>query len=342
MNRMLIDWMERGRLPDGLIRVGIRSLLRQRLKQAKQAADDGTEQRFISSLSEQPIACDTDKANEQHYEVPAAFYETVLGPRLKYSSCLWPDQVTTLQQAEEEMLRLTCERADIQDGMDVLELGCGWGSLSIWMAEHYPEARIKAVSNSGSQKAFIDAAAARRGLTNLEVNTADMNDFQHDPGAFDRVVSVEMFEHMRNYPVLMERIAGWLYPDGKLFVHIFCHREHTYPFETQDATDWMGQYFFTGGLMPAESLLSHFHEHLQVEAQWAVNGVHYAETLLAWLRRMDEQRDVLMPLFEKTYGADDAARWFQRWRVFFMACEELFRFRHGSEWFVTHQLFRRR
>lgn len=340
MNSLLIDWMERGWLPDTLVRVGIRKLLRRRLNEAKQTARDGTEQQFIASLSEQPIACETDKANEQHYEVPSAFYEAVLGPRLKYSSCLWPDQVTTLPEAEDEMLRLTCERAEIQDGMNVLELGCGWGSLSLWMAQQYPNVQITAVSNSSSQKAFIDAAAARQGLANLTVITADMNAFEHAPDTFDRVVSVEMFEHMRNYAMLMERIAGWLRADGKLFVHIFCHREYTYPFETKDATDWMGKYFFTGGLMPAESLLSRFNEHLVVENKWSVNGVHYAETLLAWLRRMDEQRDTLTPFFVETYGKEDAARWFQRWRVFFMACEELFRFGKGEQWFVTHQLFR--
>ena len=333
----VIDGMERGWLPDSAIRFGIRRLLKRRLQKISAPAAKSDEARFVDSLRSGPIAVQTEKANEQHYEVPAPFFETVLGPRLKYSSCYWPEGVDELGMAEEQMLALTAERADLQDGQDILELGCGWGSLTLWMAEHLPQARITAVSNSHSQRAFIMERARARNLAHVDVITADMNDFATE-NRFDRVVSVEMFEHMRNYEVLLERIAQWLTPAGKVFVHIFCHRAHSYPFQAEGTYDWMARYFFTGGLMPAEDLLPRFNQHLHTVDQWRVNGVHYARTLRAWLDRMDAQRSALMPVFEEVYGVSDAPRWFQRWRVFFIACEELFAFQGGNEWFVTHLL----
>ena len=333
-----IELMERGWLPDTLVRFGIRRLLAKRIDEINGKDSSEAESEFVQSLREGPVAQHTGKANEQHYEVPSDFFLRVLGPRLKYSSCIWPVGTRTLGEAEEHMLRLTCERAELSDGMDILELGCGWGSLTLWMAEQYPNARITAVSNSHSQREFIEKRAADRNLINVRVITADMNDFAiHE--SFDRVVSVEMFEHMRNYHVLLERIAGWLKLDGKLFIHIFCHREHTYPFETDGDDDWMGRYFFTGGLMPAEHLLNTFDDHLKVESQWRVNGIEYAKTLRAWLDISDQERPDLIRLLKSVYGETEGARWLQRWRVFFMACEELFAYRKGSEWFVTHILF---
>jgi cyclopropane-fatty-acyl-phospholipid synthase len=336
-----IDLMERGLLPDAVVRHGIRRLLKKRIDEINSPAGLQAEAAFIASLSEAPVAVQTDKANEQHYEVPTSFFQLVLGPHMKYSSCIWPETVKTLAEAEEAMLALTCERAGLADGMQILELGCGWGSLSLWMAEHYPKARITAVSNSHSQRTFIQEQARTKSLNNLNVITADMNEFDGATGPYDRVVSVEMFEHMRNYHTLLERIASWLKPDGKLFVHIFCHKERTYPFETTGEDDWMGKYFFTGGLMPAEKLLNTFDAHLRMEQQWAVSGIDYARTLRAWLDLMDAKRDQVMPILTQVYGAAEGGRWFHRWRVFFMACEELFAYHEGNEWFVTHLLLAR-
>lgn len=335
---MLIEAIERRWVPDRVTRWGIRQLLRKRLKDVTSASGLAAEQSFIASLKDAAIAEQTAKANEQHYEVPAEFFTTVLGPRLKYSSCYWPDGVDNLAAAEEAMLKLTCERAGLVDGQHILELGCGWGSLTLWMAQQYPKARITAVSNSHSQRAFILDRAKERGLDNISVITADMNDFETDADTYDRVVSIEMFEHMRNYPRLLERIHSWLKPDGACFVHIFCHRERTYPFETAGEYSWMARYFFTGGQMPAEKLLSRFSDHLKVEQQWKVDGIHYAKTLLAWLHIMDAKEAEVLPMLKKVYGDQDGARWFQRWRLFFMACEELFRYRRGTEWYVTHML----
>jgi len=332
-----IALMERGFAPDNLVRLGIRRLLAQRLQIEQQQL--AQRQSFIQMLANDPIALHTDKANEQHYEVPAEFFQLIMGRHLKYSACYWPEGVETLDQAEAAMLALSCERARLQDGQAILELGCGWGSLSLWMAEHYPNARIVAVSNSQLQREFIQARCAERGLGNLSVITADMNDFSIDQ-RFDRVVSVEMFEHMRNYPLLLARIAGWLRPGAELFVHVFSHRDYTYPFETEGEDNWMGRYFFTGGLMPSRALLTQFQNDLSLAEQCHFNGQHYQRTCEAWLRNQDRHKAEIMALFQATYGPE-AARWFQRWRVFFMACAELFAYKGGEEWGVSHYRFTR-
>ena len=337
-----INLMERGLLPDSVVRRGIRLLLQRRLRDESSGDTEVERERqreFFATLRKSPLAVETGAANEQHYELPPAFFSQVLGPRRKYSSCLYPDGVTTLAGAEEAMLDLTCRRAGLEDGMDILELGCGWGSLTLWMAEKYPAARIMAVSNSASQHEFIESVCREKGLGNVLIVTADMNYFSTD-SCFDRVISVEMFEHMRNYAELLRRISGWLKPEGRLFVHIFCHHDLAYFFETEGEGNWMGRYFFTGGLMPADHLLFYFNDHLRVEEHWRVNGRHYQRTCDDWLKLQDARREQIMPILRDSYG-DQAELWFQRWRVFFMACAELFGYNDGNEWFVGHYLLKK-
>ena len=340
---LAIRLAEKGLLPDPLVRTGIRGLLRQHLRQESGPIPDADRlrlERLVSELRRSPIALEVDAANDQHYELPAAFFQRILGRHLKYSGCYWPDGISTLDDAEQAMLELTTERAGIEDGMEILELGCGWGSLSLWIAERYPRCRIQAVSNSRDQRLSIESVCRQRGLTNLDVVTADMNDFSTER-RFDRVVSVEMFEHMRNYEKLLARIHSWLRPDGKLFVHIFCHHHLAYPFEVDGQADWMARYFFTGGLMPSEELLLRFQRDLQLEQRWRVNGRHYEKTARAWLANLDAARTDIRELFARVYGPDQSRRWLERWRLFFLACAELFGYNDGEEWLVAHYLFRR-
>lgn len=335
---MIIRLAESGLVPDFLVRGGIRHLLGKRLAQEQQHEADP--EALLRTLSQGPIAVAQDEANEQHYEVDSRFYEQVLGPHLKYSSGLWPAGCEALADAEAAMLALSCERAELADGQEILELGCGWGSLTLWMGARYPGSRITAVSNSATQKEWIMARAAERGLDNVRVITADVTVFQPEQ-TFDRVVSVEMFEHMRNHRELMRRVHDWLKPGGKLFVHIFCHRNLTYLFETEGESNWMGRYFFTGGMMPSYDWLPRCADRLSLEDRWAVNGTHYGKTLEAWLVLADRKRRTLIPLLEECYGAGQGKLWLQRWRMFFMACAELFNYGDGKEWFVGHYLFRR-
>ena len=336
-----IKAIERGWVPDSWTRRAVRRLCRKRLTESARDCANGVMESSREQLRTGPIACVPEVANQQHYEVPAAFFQRVLGPNLKYSCCYFSNAGTTLADAEQEALRQTCQRAEIADGQRILELGCGWGSLSLWMASKFPNSQIVAVSNSSSQRQFIERQRTVRGLKNLQIVTDDMNDFVPDSPAFDRVVSVEMFEHMWNYERLLARIAEWLGPDGKLFVHIFCHAKFAYPFLTDGATNWMGQHFFSGGIMPSQNMFEHFRRDLLVEQQFHWNGGHYRQTLEQWLVNMDDQRDEIMTIFTKVYGEREAIVWFNRWRMFFIACAELFGFRDGDEWFVSHYLLRR-
>jgi len=349
---LALGLLERDRLPDVLIRAGIRRLLRQRLRREDAGSPEAQAARhaaLVAFLKASPIAINTADANAQHYELPGEFFEAVLGPRLKYSCGYYElgdarasgaiAGGATLAGAEAAMLELTCRRARLADGERILELGCGWGSLTLYMAERYPAARIVAVSNSHGQRLAIEARARARGLANVEVLTCDANHLEFAaPGKFDRVVSVEMFEHMRNYERLLGRIASWLRPGGTLFVHLFAHREYAYPFEVESADDWMARWFFTGGLMPSVGLLGAFQRDLRLTEQWQVDGRHYERTANDWLANMDRARDALRPVLAATYGPGEVTRWWVRWRVFFMACAELFGFAGGREWLVAHYL----
>ena len=315
------------------------------MKEERQDGREGAAERkmaFVQELRGMPVAINTADANEQHYEVPAEYFLKCLGPRLKYSSCLYPEgsswSSTPLQAAEDAMLELYCKRAELADGQSFLELGCGWGSLCLFLAERFPRSTVVAVSNSNSQREHIMGEARRKGLGNLEVITADLVDFApegHGSAAYDRVLSVECFEHMKNYEVLFERIHGWLRPGGKAFLHVFSHREFCYHYE---GDDWMTQHFFSGGTMPSHDLFLYFAGRLRVEGHWWVNGRHYAKTLRAWLARMDAAKPALWPLFERVYAAAGARRWWNYWRVFYLACEELFALGGGDEYGVTHIL----
>jgi cyclopropane-fatty-acyl-phospholipid synthase len=338
-----LGWIEQGRVPDSVVRAGIRRLCNVRLAEIEagdaEAACRRTEA-FVASMDAGPIAPLPRLANEQHYEVPADFFAIALGPHRKYSSAWWPEGAGDLGQAESAALSLTCARAELRDGQTILELGCGWGSLTLWMAAHYPQSTITAVSNSHSQREWIEAEAARRELANVRVITADMNAFE-PAGRFDRIVSVEMFEHMRNWRELFARLHGWLADDGRFFMHVFCHRSVPYAFEDRGPSDWMSRHFFSGGMMPSDGLPLRFQDRLMLRGQWRWNGRHYERTANAWLANVDARRAEALTVLASVYGEADAALWLQRWRVFFMACAELFGYRGGQEWWISHYLFSR-
>jgi cyclopropane-fatty-acyl-phospholipid synthase len=304
--------MEKGLIPDPAIRYGIRKLCKERLQSLEQSSlelEQKSASAYIHALTKSPIAIHTQAANEF------------------------------------KSLEITMERAELKDGMNILELGCGWGSLTLAMAKKFPRSTITALSNSAPQREWIESEAKRRGFKNIRVvtrNIAEVDDLSAEFGAFDRVVSVEMFEHLRNYEALFTRLSNWLKDDGKLFVHIFTHKVYSYFFETDGEDNWMGRYFFTGGQMPAHHLLAHFQKDLVLEEQWAWDGTHYSKTSEAWLDRLDANRDEVSRIFKSVYGDADAEIWVQRWRVFFMSCAELFGYRDGTEWGVSHYRFCKR
>lgn len=336
--------LEKGLLPDSTIRWGMRRLLAQKLADEAKDGLEGGYHRLMGLMHHMqgaPIAVNTKEANEQHYELPTAFFQYCLGKNLKYSSCYFRKGDECLDQAEDDMLAITCERADLRDGQHILELGCGWGSLSLFMAARYPHAKITGVSNSKTQKAFIDDMAQQRGLKNLTIITCDMNEFTtHE--RFDRAVSVEMFEHMRNWKALLAKVASFLKAEGKLFIHIFTHREYAYLYDHTDEGDFIGKYFFTGGIMPSDHLMLYFQDDLRLEEHWRVNGTHYGKTAAWWLRNMDAHKENIMPILRNTYGAKDALKWWNYWRIFYMACEELWNYADGNEWIVSHYRFHKR
>ena len=375
-----VEWMARGLLPDPLVRFGIRQRLARRLARERAGSLEArTERRrqLLTLLRESRIAIHTGAANRQHYEVPAEFFELVLGSHLKYSCALWntenkdgkateerslprnrtkapsgpgsqdrgalkrpgtPGHATPLDHAESRMLETYCQRADLRDGQSILDLGCGWGSFSLYAAPRFPGSRFSAVSNSHGQRRFIESKMVELGITNLEVVTCDVNEFLPDR-TFDRIVSVEMFEHMRNYRELLGRISNWLRPEGRLFVHIFTHRDSPYLFEPEGDDEWMARNFFTGGIMPSDDLLLHFQDDLRIVDHWWVDGRHYEQTANAWLARMDAARPRIEEIFSEVYGPTRVRLWWVNWRLFFLACSELWGFRGGSEWIVSHYLF---
>ncbi|MGP1718157.1 MAG: SAM-dependent methyltransferase [Methylophilus sp.] len=332
---------EKGWLPDLLIRKGIQKLCQSRLDEILDNDCESAQSaliQFIEQMQTSDIAPLPEKANAQHYEIPAAFYQYCLGAHRKYSSCYWHVETGTLDEAEQLALSQTCAHALIQDGQQILELGCGWGSLTLWMARHYPNATITGVSNSASQRDYILQQASLLGLANVNIITADMNVFDTEQ-TFDRIVSVEMFEHMRNYQVLYAKVARWLKADGLFFKHIFVHRHAAYAFDVKADDDWMSQYFFSGGMMPSDDLPLYFQDDLKIIEKWRWSGSHYEKTANAWLENMDQNHAALTPVLQGIYGKADAEIWRQRWRIFFMACAELFGYNHGQTWWVSHYLF---
>ena len=329
----IIGTAERVPLPDAIIRAAIHRLCSRTATRLASGNAEG-DAWFADEMAARAIAEYSDEANAPHYEVPAAFFAKMLGPNRKYSCCFYREPASTLQEAEEEALRQTVEHADLADGQLILELGCGWGSLSLWMARQFPHSQVVAVSNSKSQCAYIEGEAARRGLKNLRVTNSDMNMF--DAGQkFDRIVSIEMFERMKNWRELMVRVRSWLKPDGRFFLHVFTHRSGSYLFDGADGEDWIGQHFFTGGVMPSHHLIRQYADLFAVEKEWRWSGTHYQRTAQDWLARFDADREPIEAILHKVYGSDTGL-WMRRWRWFLLATAGLFGYADGSEWGVSH------
>ena len=330
-----------GLVPDWLLRLAIRASIRLNTRNRYSVPVEernAAKRALIAKLKKSPVAIVTHAPNEQHYEVPTSFFQTVLGERLKYSCCYWPEGVETLDAAEEAMLELTCHRARIEDGMEILDLGSGWGSLSLWIGEHYPNSRVIAVSNSRTQVTYIQEQSARQGLRNVKAQVADVSRWEGD-GRFDRVLSIEMFEHMKNYQALLARVASWLRPAGLLFVHVFSHREFAYEFDPSDQSNWMAQTFFSGGTMPSDDLLLHFQRDLKIVDHWRIDGWHYQKTLQAWLKNLDSNKDAVRRIMAQTYGGENEILWLNNWRLFFLSCSVVWGLRGGREYLVSHYLF---
>lgn len=337
---MIDNLLKKDVLPDPLIRLGVRQKTKSRIKSLEKmdvAEKEAFLMDFIKERSQGPIAINTGDANDQHYEVPSEFFDLVLGKHKKYSCAYW-EEGDSLDDAEERMLDLVCKRAGIEDGQKILDLGCGWGSFSLYAAIRFPNAHITAVSNSNNQRNYIEEIAERKSIKNLKVTTCDINDLVLDE-KFDRAVSIEMFEHMRNYYTLFKKVAEFLNDQGKLFVHVFCHCQVPFTYEVKSSSDWMAKYFFTGGTMPSRDMFHFFNHDLRVIQQWAVNGNHYSKTLEAWLKKMDKQKDLVMPILEEREGPEHSVKWWSYWRIFFIACSEFFAINGGGEYFVAHYLF---
>lgn len=346
--RIAESLLERNASPDWVTRIGIRKLLAERL-----AGESGTsvedemrhKMSMIEGLKTQQIAINQEKANEQHYELPTEFFLYTLGKWRKYSSCYYESADATLDAAEESMLRLYCQRAGLKDGMTVLDLGCGWGSLSLYIAQNYPDCKITGLSNSWTQRQYIESQARERGYKNVSIVTGDINKLDRlegSPNSFDLIMSIEMFEHMKNYGVLLEKISRWMKKNSKLFIHIFCHNKYVYNFETEGSSNWMGRYFFTGGTMMSDDTLCYFQDHLKIVDRWRVDGRHYAQTSEHWLQNFDRNIDKIRPILRATYGASEATKWEAYWRTFYLSVAELFGYNGGQEWYVAHYLLEKR
>jgi len=343
--RRMSAWYEQildyGIIPDTVVRMGIRTLLDQRLRESNRGSAEANVEaklKYVKRLKEMPIAINTQDANRQHYEVPTEFYQVCLGARLKYSSALFPPGCTSLNEAENHMFETYCNRAQVKDGLEILDLGCGWGSLSLYLAEKYPNAKITGLSNSATQREHIMQIAQTNGFKNLQIVTSDINVAELNQ-KFDRIMSIEMFEHMKNYQKLLEKVSSWMKDDGMLFIHIFTHKEYAYDFAQDDG--WMATHFFTGGTMPSDDLLLYFQDHVTLVDHWFLNGTHYGKTSEAWLVNTDKHSQQILRIFEKTYGKEDARMWLYRWRIFFLSCAELFNYKNGDEWGVSHYLFKK-
>ena len=335
MTRFLLSLAESGFIPDVLIKIAARYISNRRLNEQ---SDDDNKDKIISVLSRGAVAEKTYDANEQHYEVPPEFFNYVLGTNLKYSCSLF-DEVDSLDDAEESMLKLYIDRADIKDGHEVLDLGCGWGSFSLYVAERYPDINITSVSNSSDQIAYIKNEAHKKGLLNIKAFKMDVNNLKLNK-QFDRIVSIEMFEHLRNYKLILNSLHHALKLDGKLFIHIFCHKKLTYLYEMKNNLDWMTKYFFQGGIMPSKDIFQYFEGELEIINQWDINGNHYSKTCKAWLNNHYKNKKKILDVFKIHY--DYPKIWFNRWRIFFLTCEAFFALNDGKEYFVAHYLFKKR